>query len=493
MTENPNFSLRVLHVLSEITPFKKTGGLGDVAASLPKALCQQGIDARSVMPAWPGVLDMARDMGCLRKRSLGQLNVALNYRAYTAKVWKAVCDNTPIYILDQPELFGNERIYPDSMDAAGALPFIFLSLAPFELPEVVGWKPQFLHAHDWQTAALPAALRWHKYYSHKSNGDYDSVFTIHNLAYQGVFSPEGLDGWGFSQAAYNPFEQDSLEYYGQVNLMKGALTTCEAITTVSPRYSWEIQTQDLGCGLDGVILTHRDRMNGILNGIDYDIWNPETDKFIAKNYSADNLSGKKACRKAMFKKFGWKYDELPVVAFIGRLAEQKGIDIMLEALEHLLPEEVHIVIIGSGDEYYNRKVINFTKDHDGEVYTLIGFDEETAHMTYAGSDIFLMPSRFEPCGLSQMISCAYGTIPVVHATGGLADTVIDADYSEDGTGFLFMEYCQDELLRAIHRALDAKAAPERWKRVVSNAMRVDFSWAASASEYVNLYNRILAS
>lgn len=493
MTENPNFSLRVLHVASEIAPFKKTGGLGDVTASLPKALCRHGVDARSVMPAWPGVLDTASDLGCLRKRSLGQISIALNYRAYTARVWKAVCDNTPVYILDQPELFDHERIYPESMEAVEALPFIFLSLAPLELPETVGWKPQFLHAHDWQTAALPAALRWHKYYSRKSNGDYDSIFTIHNLAHQGIFGAEGLEGWGFSGAAYNPFEENSLEYYSQVNLMKGALTTCEAITTVSPRYSWEIQTPELGCGLDGVIRAHRDKLKGILNGIDRDIWNPETDKFIAKNYGAGNRSGKKACRKAMFKKFGWEYDERPVLAFIGRLAEQKGVDMMLEALEHLLPEEIRVVIIGSGNEYYNRKITNFTKDRADEVYTLIGFDEETARIAYAGSDIFLMPSSFEPCGLSQMIACAYGTIPVVHATGGLADTIIDADFSEDGTGFLFLEYCQEELLRAIRRALDARNSPARWQKIMDSAMGVDFSWEASAAEYIDLYNRILTS
>lgn len=493
MIGNIDFSLRVLHVTSELTPFKKTGGLGDVAASLPKALCRGGVDARAAMPAWPGVLDMASELGVLKKHPLGQINIALNYRAYTARVWEAVHDGVQLYILDQPELFANEQIYPESMDADASLPFIFLSLAAFELPAAVGWKPQFLHAHDWPTAAIPAALRWHKYYARKSNADYDTVFTIHNIAHQGIFDPAGLDGWGFSPAAYNPLDTNSLEFYGQINLMKGAITTCEAITTVSPRYSWEIQTANYGFGLDGVIGAHKYKLRGILNGIDNDIWNPATDKRIAQNYSADKLAGKAVCREAMSKEFGWEDDGRPVVSFVGRLTEQKGIDILLEALDQLLREKVRAVIVGSGNEYYLRKLASFAEKYPGSLHTDACFNEDAAHVVYAGSDIFLMPSQFEPCGLSQLIACAYGTIPVAHATGGLMDTIIDAGVSPEGTGFLFTDFSSEELLRAVHRALDATRSPNRWKSIMLNAMRKDFSWETSAAKYIGLYNDILTS
>lgn len=493
MTKNPDFSLRVLHVTSELAPLIKTGGLGDVAGALPKALRRCGADARAVVPAWPGVLDTASELGYLRKRPLGQISVAIDYRAYTAKIWKAIIEEVPTYIIDQPELFNHEQIYPESMDSAAANPFIFLSLSPLELPIVTGWKPQLLHAHDWPTAVLPAALRWHKYYARKSNGDYDTVFTIHNIAHQGIFDPTGLDGWGLSRNAFNPFDPYSLEFYGRLNLMKGALIACDAITTVSPRYSREIQTPDFGFGLDGVIRANKHKLRGIINGIDRDIWNPATDKFIAQNYSADDLAGKTTCREAIFKKFGWDDDGRPLLAFVGRLAEQKGLDIMIEALETLLPQKNRVVVIGEGNEYYHRRLSDLAERYSDSICAITSFCEETAHTVYAGSDIFLMPSLFEPCGLSQLIACAYGTIPVAHATGGLADTVFDADSSADGTGFLFMEHSASELLYAVERAIKAKSSSSRWESIMHNAMKKDFSWETSAAEYMNLYNYILVS
>jgi len=493
MTGNSDFTLKTLHVSSEMAQLKKTGGLGDVVAALPKALCRCGVDARIIMPAWNGVLDNASDKGYLRKRVLGRISVALNFRAYTARVWKAVCEDVPVYILDQPELFSADNIYPGGIDADSALPFIFLSLAPLELPQLIGWKPQFLHTHDWQTAALPAALRWHKYYAQRFGGDYDTVFTIHNIAYQGIFETSGLDGWGFQLEAFNPFDPGSMEFYGHLNLMKGALTSCDAITTVSPRYSREIQTPDFGFGLDGVIRAHSDKLRGVLNGIDCDTWNPATDRLIAKKYSADNLKGKEDCRRALFKKLGWQDDGRPVLAFVGRLAEQKGIDILLEALEVLVPQRARAVVIGSGSDYYNQRLEKLARDSCGDVSAFCGFSEELAHTVYAGSDIFLMPSCFEPCGLSQLIACAYGSIPVVRATGGLADTVSDADKSSEGTGFVFLDYSTESLLQAINRALDTIGSQDRWKTVMRTAMRKDFSWEASAREYINLYNSILIS
>lgn len=490
MNGNKEAPLKVLHVTSELAPLIKTGGLGDVAGALPKAERRQGTDARAVIPAWPGVLDRASDGRHLRRRAAGNINVALDWRVYAATLWKAVYDGLPVYILEQPELFGNEKIYPETAEPKAALPFIFLALASLELPGATGWEPSLYHAHDWPSAALPAAMRWHRHYARDAGGG-SSVFTIHNIAHQGIFDPSGIDGWGFLPEAYNPLDPESMEFYGGLNLMKGALTSCGAITTVSPRYSREILTPEYGCGLDGVIATRRNVLKGILNGIDRDVWNPRTDRLIAENYGVGETAGKVACKKALLESLGWEDDGRPVITFVGRLAEQKGVDIMLDALEKLPPEKARSVIIGSGSEYYNGKLSAFAAKHAASARAITSFSEDAAHEAYAGSDILLMPSSFEPCGLSQMIACAYGAVPVVRATGGLADTISDADENADGNGFVFDDYTADALLGAIYRALDARRSPERWGMIVSRAMKKDFSWDASAAEYIALYRSML--
>lgn len=488
MAANHASSLGVLHVTPELAQLKKTGGLGDVASALPKALRRGGADARAVMPAWPGVLDEANERGYLSKRPLGQISVALNYRAYGAKVWKALVGELPVYLLDQPELFSSANIYPDDMEADSVLPFIFLSLAPLELPGAARWKPRVLHAHDWPTAALPSALRWHKHYAPENEGVYKTVFTIHNLAHQGIFDNRLLEGWGFKEAAYSPLDSGSLEYYGRGNLMKGALSTSDAVTTVSPGYAEEIRTPGYGVGLDGVIRARGDKLRGILNGIDGEIWNPAADRLIAKNYSAERPAGKAACRGDLLKKIDWEEDGRPILVFIGRLVEQKGLDIMLEALKELLPEEARAVVVGSGDNSSVLALEQLAEENPGSAHIFSGFNEEMAHAAYAGSDILLMPSRFEPCGLSQMIACAYGTIPAARATGGLADTITDPGEGADGTGFLFGDYEAGALLHAVRRALAAKKTPRRWTEIMNNAMRRDFSWDTSAGAYLRLYN-----
>ncbi|MEG1641667.1 MAG: glycogen/starch synthase [Synergistaceae bacterium] len=489
---NPNFALKVLHVSPECSPLAKRGGLGDVVGSLPKALNEQSLDARVLMPAWSGVLETARKMNVLNEVPLGQISIALNWRAWTATVYEAVIDGVTIYLLDQPELFYNPDIYPEDPEEDDALPFIFLSFASFELPKVAKWKPQFIHAHDWSVAAIPAALKWHKYYS-KFSTDYDTLFTIHNIAHQGLFQQSVLHGWGFDDEAFSTFNTETMEFYGQVNLMKGAIIACEGLTTVSPRYSWDIQLEEYGFGLDGVITTYRDKLHGILNGIDYDVWNPKTDKMIVSNYSKTNLRGKQVCREELLKMCKWKEDGRPILIFVGRLVEQKGIDIMLEVLESFIPDKVRVVIIGSGSDMYNRKVSSFENENTSSVFSVQEFNEKAAHTAYAGGDILLMPSAFEPCGLSQLIAFKYGTIPVARATGGLADTVIDADTSQDGTGFIFSDFATEELSMALERALNAKKDAKRWSNIIKNAMSSDFSWDKSAKDYINVYNSILTS
>lgn len=487
-----DFSLRVLHISPECAPLAKRGGLGDVVGALPKALRKCNVDARVLMPAWPGVMEKAKNIGALSKESLGRISIALNWRAWTAKIYEAKIGRLRVYLLDQPELFSNTEIYPETMTDDDALPFMFLSFAAFELHNAIGWKPQFLHTHDWPTAPVAAALRWHKYYS-QFNGDYDTIFTIHNIAHQGLFSSTGLSGWGFSQKAFSSLDPESMEFFGQVNLMKGAVLSADAVTTVSPTYSWDIQTHDGGFGLDGVIGENKNKLQGILNGIDYEVWNPAKDKLIPHKYSADKLSGKTACRKDLLKKSGLSDNGKPVVIFVGRLTEQKGIDIMLETLGNFLPEELNAVIIGSGNEMYDRKITSFADKHKDSAYAFTGFNEETAHLAYAGGDILLMPSLFEPCGLSQLIAFSYGTVPVVRATGGLADTVIDADASPDGTGFVFKDFSISEFTQALRRALDAYKDRQRWETLIKNDMGSDFSWDSSAKAYAELYRSIMVS
>ena len=487
-----NFTLKVLHIAPECSPLAKKGGLGDVVGTLPKALKKQSIDARVLIPAWPGVLEKAEEIGRLKREPIGEISVALNWRAYTASVLEAEVNGLHIYLLDQPELFSDPCIYPEKLDAVTVLPFIFLSFAPFELLRLTGWKPQFLHAHDWTTAPVSAALKWHRYYSY-FNGDYDTVFTIHNLAFQGIISPAVLEGWGFSPRAFSNLDTDSLEYFGQVNMMKGAITTTEAFTTVSPNYSWDIQTPNGGLGLDGVIVAHKNKLRGIINGIDYDVWNPKTDSLLPANYSIGDMGGKEECRRALLKECGWKEDRRPILIFVGRLTEQKGIDIMLDAVRPFLAKKARFVIVGSGNDLYTRKVFEFRKEYPHSVHEILEFNEAKAHLAYAGGDMLLMPSLFEPCGLSQLIAFAYGTIPVARATGGLADTVIDADGSPDGTGFLFKDFSHEELQKAIDRALAAKDDGTRWDGIIRNAMGSDFSWDNSAKAYAELYRDILTS
>lgn len=485
-----SFQIKVLHVSPECSPLAKRGGLGDVAGSLPKALNGLSADARVLMPAWPGVLESARELGALNEIPLGAVSVALDWRAYVANVYEACVDGVVIYLLDQPELFSDPDIYTKTSTAEDARPFIFLSYSAFELPTVAEWKPHFIHAHDWGTAVIPAALRWHKYYS-RFKSEYDTIFTIHNAAYQGIFPPDALSGWGFKDSAYSTLNTETMEYYGQANLMKGAILSCDAFTTVSPRYSWDIQLPEFGFGLDGVISANRDKFTGILNGIDYDVWDPKKDRIIASKYSKTNTEGKARCREALFEACNWEDDGRPVVIFVGRLVNQKGIDIMLQALPYFVQDKIRMVIVGSGSDFYNRKVMNLAEDYPGSVFTIQRFSEKAAHMAYAGGDIMLMPSAFEPCGLSQLIAFKYGTVPVVRATGGLADTVIDADSCPDGTGFVFSEYSSRELSTALTRALDAMKDEKRWRKIVYNAMNADFSWETSAKAYADLYSSVL--
>jgi starch synthase len=477
---------KVLHVTPEMAPFVKQGGLGDVLGSLPKAMRGRGIDARVLLPVFPGVLDCVRKNGHSVTKLRERICVSLDWRVYSASVLLADVDGLPVYLLDQPELFQNTKIYPMSLNLETVMPFAFLSMAGLELPGVAEWKPDIIHVHDWFTSILPIALRWHRHYR-ALRSDYDVVLTVHNLAYQGVIDQSVLSAWGLTSEA---FSLDSMEFYGQANILKGGIIACDAITTVSPHYSWDIQTPDGGFGLHGLFSTLRGKLTGILNGIDYDVWHPDVDEELPAKYDANDTSGKAECKKRLIERCGWSDDGRPVVLFVGRLVQQKGVDILFTSLERMLGESCRAVIIGSGLSQYEDWARELSLSHPENFWCFIGFGDEISHLAYAGADILLMPSLFEPCGLSQMIAMAYGTIPVVRNTGGLSDSVIDFDSSQDGTGFIFSDYSAEELAQAAYRAFDAFSDAGRWATVVRNAMTANFSWASSTAAYVHLYDNL---
>ena len=478
---------KVLHVATEMAPLAKMGGLADVVHALPKALRQVGLDCRVLLPAFPCVMENLEKRGMPLTRMRPSVHVALDWRVYAARVLRTELDGVPVYLLEQPELYSVPSIYPADLTESSALPFAFLSLAALELPSVTRWHPQIYHVHDWPACLLPAALRWHRHYR-RLGPEVDTVLTLHNMAHHGILPKEVLDGFGFEPAS---FGVDGLEFYGQVNLLKGGLLASDAITTVSPRYSWEIQTKAGGAGLEGVLETQKRKIRGILNGIDTDVWNPQTDPLLPSPFSAASPGGKAESRKELLRRIGWEDDGSPLLLWVGRLVEQKGVDLLLPAVEPLVRMGCRILVIGSGHAIYEDALRKAGDLFPGRFWSYIGYSEEAAHLAYAGSDILLMPSLFEPCGLSQLIALRYGTVPVARAVGGLADTIVDADGSDRGYGFLFSEFQPEELVRAVGRALGAFSDETRWREIVLLAMSADFSWKASASAYANLYLELL--
>ena len=475
--------IKVLHVATEMAPIEKHSALGDVLGALPRFLREVGVDARVLLPAYRDAFKQCEALGIDLIDMKKQVHVALNYRVYSASIYEATYKGVPIYLLEQQELFDSPNIYEDALTPTRAIPFVFLSFAALELGNSIGWQPNIFHVHDWSVALLPVALRWHHHY-HSVSKNYDTVLTIHNLSHQGIVEKEPLGDWGFKKKNES---LSALEFYGQCNLLKGGILTADAVTTVSPHYSWDIQTIDEGFGLHGVLSDNKGKLHGILNGVDYDAWNPSKDPYIARQFDIDNLSGKKLCKDELLRLCNWPDDGKPILAFVGRLAEQKGVDILLSALDWVLVGNCRMILLGTGQDHYKNLVEIFAEKYSDYFYACTEFDEKLSHQIYAGSDILLMPSLFEPCGLSQIIAMSYGTVPVVRATGGLADTVIDFDGSPDGTGFLFSEYSAAELADAISRAVSVYDDDTKWNIVMRNAMQANFSWSTSAMIYKELY------
>lgn len=480
--------LKVLFVTSECAPFAKTGGLADVAGALPKALRDIGIDARVVMPLYAGM--PWNELEILD----GVLNVPMWWGTAHARVRIGTLpgSDVPVYCIeynryfDRPYLYGPPAEgYPDNLER-----FAFLSRASLEVCKALGFVPDVFHCNDWQTALVPAYVNTVEWLQplHASA----TVYSIHNLAYQGVFDGGGMFITGLGREHYNPGE---FEHFGALNLTKAALRHSTLLSTVSPTYAREIQTGEYGNGLDGILSERRDDLVGILNGIDIDEWNPTKDRLIAEPFSAADPRGKAACKAALQKEAGFPVRaDVPLFGIVGRLTPQKGFDVLAHALDRVLGWDVQIVLLGTGDEEAQR-FFAYVDAHRGDRFRAwLRFDNGRAHRIEAGADFFLMPSRFEPCGLNQMYSLRYGTLPIVRATGGLVDTVSNYDESTaGGTGFVFNDLRPESLANTIGWAVSTWFdRPKHIETMRDRAMRQDFSWVRAARAYEDLYLRAQA-
>ena len=480
--------LPVLFATSEVAPLVKTGGLADVAGSLPAALMHAGLDVRVLVPGYRQLLDAVKSRGKLTSfPALGEMPAS---QLLAAKLGNGV----PLLIIDCPLLYdraggpyqdmsGND--WPDNALRFGLLSYLAAVLASAGSP--LSWRPRILHCNDWQTGLAPAYIRF------VSGDKARTVFTIHNLAYQGVFPPQTASRLGLPPSSFTP---DGVEYYGNMSFLKAGLHYADHLSTVSPHYAQQIQSEPLGMGMQGLLAHRAGSLTGILNGIDTDAWDPETDPYIARYYNASRLPAKLENKRALQARLGLTpSDEIPLLGAIGRLVEQKGFDLIAEIAPALLALPAQLAILGSGDPALQDALQAVSKANPGKTGIFIGYDESMAHLIEAGADIFLMPSRFEPCGLNQMYSQRYGTPPIVHDTGGLHDSVVDCDTStlndKTATGFVFAPATAAALLDAARRAINAYDDKRTWRQLQKNGMARDFSWEHSAQLYIALYESLL--
>jgi starch synthase len=471
----------VLMIGSEAVPFAKTGGLADVLGALPPAIARLGWDATIAIPRYRGVT-----AGTL----VDTFPVTVGGYVRDVRFFAAdLEDGARALLVDCPDLFDRDTLYgPDGTGYPdNPRRFAMLVRATLEFAARAGAPPSVVHAHDWQAGLAPVYLDT-LYAAHPELGGVPSIFTIHNLAYQGLIEADWLPrldlGW-------DQFTIDRLEFWGRLSLLKGGINAAHTVTTVSPRYAAEIQTPEFGFGFDGILRARRGRLVGILNGIDTRQWDPAHDPFLPAPYSAAALEGKNAARAALLARYQLS-PARPIVAMISRMIDQKGFDLIAELAAELPRLDASFVVLGTGEPRYQDLWNDLAAAHPDRIGTEIGFDEPLAHSIEAGADIFLMPSRFEPCGLNQMYSLRYGTVPVVRAVGGLADTVKDyVPGGSDATGFVFEPYTASALLAALNRALALYADRPKWLALQRNGMKQDHSWDRSAREYVKIYERAL--
>ncbi len=480
--------MKIAIVTSEAIPYSKTGGLADVAGTLFREYIKMGLEAYLFVPLYMTTkkqfVKEIHDTGV-------EIDVMIGKEIKKGTVFRS----QNIFFVGNDEYFGRDELYGT---AAGDYPdndrrFTFFCKMVLEICKHFNIDIDIMHCNDWQTGLIPIYLKT-LYKDSQIFNKTCSLITIHNLGYQGIFPEQTMEITGLGPELFNP---EGIEFYGNVNFLKAAIVSADAITAVSKTYAKEILTPEYGFGLEGVLKSRADKIYGVLNGIDYNEWDPSSDNLLPRNYSSSDcssgLAGKTACKKSLTQKCSFKGDtDTPLLCFIGRLSHQKGIDILVDALpsllkneiKNVLKNEINIVIIGKGDEYYHRAINSAKKRFSKNIFYYPLFDEAFAHLAYAGSDIFLMPSRYEPCGLGQMIAMRYGTIPVARKTGGLADTIEDGN-----TGFLFKEHSTGSLSIALNRALKSYSDKKLWFKIIKNAMGMDFSWEKSAKMYIEIYLR----
>ena len=483
--------MKVLHVAAEIFPLVKTGGLADVVGALPRALINIGADVRLLLPGLPAILDAV-----LHQRTVCEVGPIFGALRVSVRRGQLPFSQVPVYVIDSPYLYRrgggpyqNEQgaEWGDNLQRFALLGWVGAHLAAGEIDTT--WTPQIVHAHDWHAAMTCAYMAAHP------GTTAPSVFTVHNLAYQGLFAPGDFPALGLPSSIW---ASHGIEYHGRISFMKAGLKYARRITTVSPTYATEIATHEFGCGLDGVVRSRVGDVSGILNGVDRDVWDPATDAALTSQYSALDLAGKSNCRAALRAEFGLDASaDAPLFGVVSRLSGQKGLDLVLAALPALLRLGGQFCLQGSGDAALEAAFSAAAKAHPGRVAVRIGYDEITAHRLIAGADALLVPSRFEPCGLTQLYALRYGSVPVVRRVGGLADTVVDASalaLSEDrATGFTFDAATPLALEVAVQRAVLAYRSPAVWQQLMQRGMAQDFSWNEAASSYVSLYREMLGS
>ncbi|MGZ4811344.1 MAG: glycogen synthase GlgA [Terriglobales bacterium] len=477
--------MKVVFAASECVPFAKTGGLADVVGALPPALAALGHEVTVYLPKYK------QTKLTEPKTVVRSITVPFDDRyRFCSIVDGGVHSGVRFYFIDYPPYFDRDALYGTPLGdyRDNAERFALYSRAVLEGCKVLG-VPDVFHCHDWQSALVPILLR-SVYAEDPALRDVATVFTIHNMGYQGLFPPDTLP---LLMLPWDLFTIDKLEFYGKLNFLKGALVFADFITTVSKKYSQEIQTAEYGFGLEGVLRGRSGTVTGILNGVDYNEWSPQTDKFIVAHYSPEDLSGKAKCKQDLMAEFGVPNADpkLPVIGIVSRFAAQKGFDLISLVADRLAREEMIVVALGAGDKEYEDLFRRLNKQFPQKFAVKVAYDNKIAHKIEAGADMFLMPSKYEPCGLNQIYSLKYGTVPVVRATGGLDDTIENWDaHTRKGTGFKFTEYSGEALLATIRTALQAYADKDRWQALMRNGMNKDFSWTASAKEYVRVYDRV---
>jgi len=490
--------LKILFVTSELFPFMKTGGLADVSAALPQMLTELGHEVRILVPKY-GAIDSRKykihEVVRLKDITvkIGEKDVVFSLRSSFLPSQRV---RVQIYFLDNQEYFGSRKsLYTDPISGADYKDnderFILMAKSVFQLVTLLGWVPDIIHSNDWQCGLIPA---YHKnvYANEAPFNAIKSIFTIHNLAFQGIFPASTFDKTELPKTLAN--DKGSL-LNGKFNFLKNGIQNADYLTTVSEGYAKEIvNKKEVGMDLQPCLAKRKTTLSGIVNGIDTAVWNPQTDKFIPHKYSYETIAKKLDDKKILVERFGLQFDEAkPVIGIISRLNDTKGMDLIIESFEELMKMDIQLVLLGTGDKKYQLAFEKLTKKHAGKFASYLGFNDDLAHLIEAGSDMLLMPSKFEPCGLNQMYSLVYGTIPVVRETGGLGDTVFAFDEKTgEGNGFVFQKYESAAMLKEIKRAAKLFHEPKLWNKIIKNGMKSDFSWKSSAKKYIELYKTVLS-